>query len=272
MLPANLLKTWKLWWRISRPHFWLYLTGPYVVGYAAGAVDMRSFLAPDFFLWLLFFTWPANLWLYGIHDLHEDGSGIKVRHQIKGRLWLGLILVASLATIGLLHIDGSGMWWLVAFLMMTTFYHVPPIRLKNWPIIDALSNGSYLLPGFLGYWLVSGMLPTWDYILAAWCWCGAMHIYSAIRDIEVDANAGLQTTAVWLGRRQSLLVCGVLWSVSTILAWDILGIIGACAVVYPLIPWILLRQPHEQISRVHSYLPLLNATMGGVLFWLSIWQ
>jgi lycopene elongase/hydratase (dihydrobisanhydrobacterioruberin-forming) len=45
----------------------------------------------------------------------------------------------------------------------------------------------------------------------------AMHAYSAIPDIQPDTEAGLTTTAVYLGKQGTLIYCGLLWVAAAIL-------------------------------------------------------
>ncbi len=57
--------------RLSRPRFWLYLGGPVIVAvaYAAdGPADLFSPLAVALFL---YFTLPANVFLYGVNDVFD---------------------------------------------------------------------------------------------------------------------------------------------------------------------------------------------------------
>jgi lycopene elongase/hydratase (dihydrobisanhydrobacterioruberin-forming) len=62
---------------ISRPRFWMYLLGPYLIGYAL-AVSFHGTEYPYglsyIFLFLLLFTLPANLFLYGINDMYDGDT------------------------------------------------------------------------------------------------------------------------------------------------------------------------------------------------------
>jgi 4-hydroxybenzoate polyprenyltransferase len=57
--------------RISRPRFWLYLFGPYLVGLTAGASSTSDFLRLDSILFAIYFLLPANLLVYGINDIFD---------------------------------------------------------------------------------------------------------------------------------------------------------------------------------------------------------
>ena len=59
---------------ISRPRFWLYLAGTYLVGYAFGAENIYSLQNFNFIIHFLFFLIPANIFLYGINDIYDEDT------------------------------------------------------------------------------------------------------------------------------------------------------------------------------------------------------
>jgi 4-hydroxybenzoate polyprenyltransferase len=69
--------------KISRPRFWLYLAGPYLVGYAAGVHFIKDFLNLCFFVYFFFFLSIANIFLYGVNDLYDHDTDIK--NERKGK-------------------------------------------------------------------------------------------------------------------------------------------------------------------------------------------
>ena len=57
--------------KVSRPRFWLYVFGPYLVGLAAGASAREDFLQFKVFAFALYFLLPANLLIYGVNDIFD---------------------------------------------------------------------------------------------------------------------------------------------------------------------------------------------------------
>ncbi len=61
--------------RISRPRFWIYELGPYMIGVlGAILITNQSRGVLDFWTILLFgfyFLIPANIWIYGINDIYD---------------------------------------------------------------------------------------------------------------------------------------------------------------------------------------------------------
>jgi hypothetical protein len=105
-------------------------------------------------------------------------------------------------------------WNLTAFLLnslyilMATFYSLPPIRFKARPFLDSFSNWFYIIPGAAGYHLSSNNLlpPLWFWVVGA-LWTAGMHALSAVPDIEPDRRAGIKTIATTLGPRGTMFFC-----------------------------------------------------------------
>lgn len=57
--------------KVSRPRFWLYLFGPYIVGIAAAGASRSDFIRTDVIVFGLYFLFPANLLIYGINDIFD---------------------------------------------------------------------------------------------------------------------------------------------------------------------------------------------------------
>jgi 4-hydroxybenzoate polyprenyltransferase len=166
---------------------------------------------------------------------------------------------------------------MAAFLVLGTAYSVPPARLKARPYLDFLSNVLYAVPGLLGYVHASGHLPPAIAVAAAAAWTGAMHLFSAIPDIEADRSAGLSTTAVVLGQRRSLMVCTALWSAAALGAVAlaagsgilVTALVATAAAVYPVASASLLRRP-ELVAGTYWRFPALNGLMGFALFVIAM--
>jgi 4-hydroxybenzoate polyprenyltransferase len=53
--------------KVPRPRFWIYTGGTYVVGYALGFTLLGDFFRPEYYLYLLYFFFPANIFIYGVN-------------------------------------------------------------------------------------------------------------------------------------------------------------------------------------------------------------
>ena len=57
--------------RISRPRFWIYLLGPYLIGSILAFEPMQIIWQWQFWLGFVYFTLPANLLIYGVNDIFD---------------------------------------------------------------------------------------------------------------------------------------------------------------------------------------------------------
>jgi 4-hydroxybenzoate polyprenyltransferase len=287
--------------RTSRPRFWIYLLGPWLLGSFAGAHDHRWFLSWPFWFGLVACTLPANLFVYGVNDIHdtetdrlnakkaEGGDGYErylppEQHRTLARqilIWNLPAVVAMLAA----AIVGPNVPALIAiasFVFFSWGYSAPPIRAKARPFVDSIFNILYACPGFAAYFLSGGPVGTgvgWI-VGAAWLWCMAMHAFSAVPDIEADREAKLATVATALGGRWTLAACGIFYVVAAgITGWVVRGWqFGTATLVAMGMAYALLvaaassGRGEEQVFRVYKIFPYVNASIGFGLTLLVLWN
>lgn len=263
---------------LSRFRFWIYTGGTYVVGFSLAISRWQDFLLPEYYLYLLYFFFPANLFIYGVNDYWDtatdavnpkkDQKEIRVGEQHRRDLVLLLTTVTAVSLLLLLVQDWTERLIFAAFLLLAYSYSAPPVRFKERPFLDFSSNILYLMPGIFAYYLAGGVLPPAIYVAGGFCHVAAMHIFSAIPDIECDRAAGIMTTPVWIGRRASLLLCLLFWSGLSVLVITLSGFhpLSFLVLVYPLFPLALLIRKDLDISRLYWYLPYVNTALGGLLF------
>ena len=197
--------------QVSRPILWPILPMVYFLGMHSANAPMTAVAIVQ----LLLLTFPMNLVGCGLNDIYDYESD--ARSSRRRAIWgaaisehdrpfvrraceittpivlAGALLIAHwpniLATCGLV--------------VMAWAYSVPPVRLKERPPLDSLSNGLgfFLFPFVMGYSLgadVSAM-PLRYYLLAL-CVCG-IHALAAAADYDADKAANHRTLAVVFGRR-----------------------------------------------------------------------
>jgi 4-hydroxybenzoate polyprenyltransferase len=149
------------------------------------------------------------------------------------------------------------------------------LRFKAKPFIDFSSNILYALPGIFGYYQISGDLPPFLIFFALFLWTGAMHLFSAIPDIESDKQANVITTAVFIGRTLSLWICFLFWFIFIYIAVIIFGAftpISYIAFLYPLMPLVLLFGKNLDIDRIYWFYPYINGLLGFGLSVVAGWE
>ena len=265
--------------KISRPRFWLYIAGTYLVGYSFGVPSIFDF-SFIFFLFFIYFLLFANFFIYGVNDLFDWETDRKnpkktskeYKLEQKHKSYLKLLLFFSfIISIILLFINFSytlfGLFTI--FLFLSYFYSAKPLRFKEKPFVDSLSNALYIMPGVIGFYQSSGELPNLLIFLSAWSWATAMHLFSAIPDIKYDKQAGLNTTAIFFGQKNSLFLTSFLWFLSGFFLLFVYPPLSLVLLVYTIIPLVSYFKKLN-LSKVYWYFPYLNALVGFLLFLIAI--
>lgn len=263
--------------RVSRPRFWIYTFGPFLVGLVAAISSMTDILRWPNLVFALYFLFPANLLIYGVNDIFDyDTDRINVKKQDyedlvepssykRLSIWIAVanlpFLILSLILFPYASIALAG------FLFFSVFYSTPPIRAKAIPVLDSAFNILYIFPGIFIYILLTGQFPPAAIFISGAAWTAAMHAYSAIPDIEADRAAGLSTIATLLGQTGTFLFCLAMYTVSTYFACAYLGlaaiILGAIYALMIVISMVL----SNRTFAIYKWFPAVNSVCGFVLFW-----
>lgn len=148
-------------------------------------------------------------------------SGIKITIALQ----IGIILILS----GPFLAYFIGVHALIATLFaiaVSLAYHIPPLRFKRYPFIDSISNGFvYSFPPVVLGWSVLESPSSIIFILTLPLFLGytAGHMLLAIPDVEEDGKFGINTTARFLGVRNtvflSMFIFGVMLAMVPILSY-----------------------------------------------------
>lgn len=266
--------------RVSRPRFWFYLFGPYIVGLIAGITTRGELLDWRYAIFAVYFLLPANLLVYGVNDIFDyetdrlnakksDYEQLVVPDHRRALLvWILALNLPFLVAAAFLF----PAWMLLplaGFLFFSISYSAPPIRAKAKPVLDSAFNILYIMPAAFAYAVTSGELPPAFAMLAGALWTAAMHAYSAIPDIDADREAGVNTIATAFGPHPTLAICSCLYLAAAALSFQFLGI---TAVVLGSIYLILMAASVKAINsgmifRLYSSFPYINVIAGFILFW-----
>jgi lycopene elongase/hydratase (dihydrobisanhydrobacterioruberin-forming) len=260
-------------YKISRPRFWLYYAGTYAVGFSLAATSIADFNTL-FFVMLAFFTFPANFFIYGIND-YFDWETDKLNPKKKTKEYLlkpenkkflkYLLLIPVLLGLILSLLKPNIFYFMALFLLIGGYYSAPPIRFKARPYLDSISNLFYVIPGFMGYYQVTGNLPNIYIMLAAMIWSITMHLYSAVPDIAPDKKAKIKTTAIIFGRKNTLIICAIMWLISALLITKFSLVLAIIGLIYPLIALLSFKN----VEKIYWAYPYVNASIGFILFWFG---
>lgn len=264
--------------KLSRFRFWIYTGGPFVVGYALGAQELEAFFALDYYVYLLYFFLPANIFIYGVNDYWDedtdrlnkkkDEKELRVTHHEKRRLAWVLWATVGFSVLLMFFQDNLERVLFLIFLSLSYFYSAKPLRFKAVPILDFSSNMLYIMPGIFAFYLAGGQLPPLLLVLAGYFHIAAMHLFSAVPDIECDREAGIMTTAVVLGERRSLMLVAAFWSIFAVLVIYLTGLhpLSLLVLMFPAFPFTLLLDRRKDINKLYWRLPYVNNFLGAILF------
>lgn len=270
--------------KVSRPRFWVYVFGPYIVGLAAGASSRGDLLYLSILAYAIYFLLPANLLIYGVNDIFDyetDKLNPKkadyetlVTPERRVGLVNAILATNLLFIVGAFFLTSTALFSLLAFVLFSVFYSAPPIRAKALPIIDSMFNVLYVFPGIFGYVLISGNFPPYLSVLAAFLWTMAMHAFSAVPDIAADTEAGVETVATFLGPTRTLIFCAVCYLLAALFAFPFLGVFaGLLGMIYLGMMGVALLAPDAAgIFRIYRYFPIVNTAAGFFLFWYAAVQ
>jgi 4-hydroxybenzoate polyprenyltransferase len=150
------------------------------------------------------------------------------------------------------------------FFLLIIFYSAKPIRLKAKPFVDSLSNIMLAFPAFIGVYQITNMGISLYIVIAVLCWTTAMYFFTSAQTIETDKQLHLKTSAIKIGRWNSLLISIVLWFIAAICA-TITNYFLGFLLLYPLIPIYMLVNKKAVNDKVYSYFPLINLGVGVLL-------
>lgn len=267
--------------RVSRPRFWMYLFGPYLLGAASAFHAGTGTFSSSAVLLGLYFTLPANMFIYGINDIYDyetdvtnekkQGYESVVPHAQHRFIWRAITVtnIVFIPLVFTLHFYAA--LACLGFVFLGYSYSAPPIRAKARPFLDSASNALYVMPGIAAYFAFGGDHMSIALVLAGICWSAAMHAFSAVPDIDADTLAGIPTIATTLGAQRTLYMCMVLYVIAGGIAGFTLGIIGwiGCGVYVALMLMALRSTTHHDLMKTYKQFPMINTGIGALLF-LSI--
>ncbi|MEZ5346772.1 MAG: prenyltransferase [Pyrinomonadaceae bacterium] len=267
--------------RISRPRFWIYVLGPFLIGLAA-AFRVSGELAHWHILILgIYFTLPANLLIYGINDIFDyetdrrnpkkENFEALVEPDRHNRLFFYIAVInipflLAAAYLGSLLVGIS----LSCFLLFSVFYSAPPVRSKSKPLLDSAFNILYVFPGVTAFALIRDDFPPIPVLLAAGLWTMAMHAYSAIPDIEADKEAGIQTVATFLSAKPALLFCTICYLAAAVLSFSPLGFFALVfgTVYISMMAASMYASGRTGLFSIYRKFPIVNTIVGFCIFWI----
>lgn len=242
--------TWRIWWRLLRPHTLTAAFIPVFIGTAlalpSGDVNGWVFLAMMLASILIqSATNMFNEYYDFIRGLDTDQSvgigGTIVRDGISPRVVLRLALIFFVVAILLgIYICIMSSWWIAVIgavsMVVAYLYTGGPYPIASSPFGELISG---FFMGFviiaIAFYIQTGYLTTETVLLSIpiSILVGAILTANNIRDLEGDKEHGRRTLAILLGKRNAVIFLASMFAISYV--WVIAMIIGGVTS-----PWMLL--------------------------------
>lgn len=264
---------------ISRPRFWMYVLGTFLVGMIASGNPFHYDIQTTLLLvvFSIFFAFPANLLIYGVNDIYDYETDILnnkkseyekiLSPQKHKRLWHIVILFLLPFIPFLFFVNAPTLYTILVFLFTGIFYSASPIRAKSKPPLDILfSSIIYISPGLVGFFITENTQIEWLAVVAGLVWASAMQTYSAVPDIDADKKSGVNTLATKLGERNALWFCLIAYVVASSIGTMYVGAVAIVfGVVYAIIVLLSLSNS-SKVFKYYTFFPLVNIAAGTALF------
>jgi len=242
-------------------------------------------------------SFPLCIVVFGVNDVYDYDSDLRNPRKTSGSLEGGVleplhhslviraaiwssafILLCSLLPLisipsvtPTLRVDQS---FLLTTLLLTLSwgYSAPPVRLKERPVLDSLSNGAIVwLCWAIGY--VAAGKPLFSFAasegagkgwLLAFCTSG-VHALGAAADLEADIAAGQRTIATLLGKRVTGLFSALCYLVAlmTVESTSFVGLYTCVGMGISLVPALAPSWTHA------SFKAIVYASVGGAIAWIG---
>lgn len=264
---------------LSRPRFWMYVLGTFLVGMIAAGDPFEYDTTTTFLLFAfgIFFSFPANVLIYGVNDIYDYHTDIyndkKVKYEAvllpakHKKLWTVTVIMVLIFLPLVFVLNTLSILALIVFLFTGVFYSATPIRAKSKPPLDVLFSAIiYVSPAVVGFYITGNTNIEWLAVLGGLIWAFAMQTYSAVPDIQADRKAGEHTLATKLGSKKALWFCLFCYVFSASIG---VYYVGAIAVVFGIVyvaMVILSLYNSTKLFKYYTYFPVINVITGAALF------
>ncbi len=214
--------------KAARPGFWLTSIWFYLVPVGGRNVLDRA----EFWLGLLYVTFPLGLLIYGWNDVVDfevdrfnprKGTylfGARGTPERLARLpWRIALVQAPFAVLFTLLLGPKALAWFAALIGAAALYNCRPFAFKGRPGLDMLNQAGYLLVFVLASWLNHVSQVPWFTFLFGAMFAMHSHLFGEIMDLEPDRRAGRRTLAGVLQAKPAKWLLITFLAVEAVLIW-----------------------------------------------------
>lgn len=227
-------------------------------------------------------SYPLCAIVFGVNDVYDYASDVRnprkiadglegsVLHPIYHQDVLRVAYASSAFIVASALLTGttSNIGATLLLVLLSWQYSSPPLRLKEVPIADSLSNGAIVfLAWFIGF-SFSGLsireAPRKGYMLSL-CTAG-VHALGAVMDVEADRTSGQRTIATVLGRRPAAIFAALCYlaASTTVAAKSLFGVYVWTGLAIMLVPCIEIAWAHP------AFLVIVYWSLASSVIWIGV--
>ncbi len=249
--------------QVSRPLGWLIAPLVFLLGLTAYGV----LLTPHMIVQVVLLSFPYCILLYGTNDLYDYESDklnprkpARDSEEMESVIFplikkLALVVAFLLLVSALLTLNPTNIFAMSILLFFSYFYSAPPLRFKQWPPLDSISNGIlyFYAPVLLGasFSVTLVDIPIQVYFITA-CVMG-IHSFSTIMDFTPDRMVGERTFATVYGKRVASFFTVVIFVIAYLFSGFQGMIVGYYLIFCAVLAVIITVVPSEKWARYSFY-------------------
>ncbi|MEO1269079.1 MAG: UbiA family prenyltransferase [Myxococcota bacterium] len=204
----TLLERLTFWLKVSRPGLWFQTLWIYTVPLGAG-MDWQT---PEFWLGLLYVTWPLNVLVYGWNDIvdyeidqlnpRKDSWLFGARGTREQLDTLPPVIALAQVPFAIAFVALAGWKMLalmVAIVAVNATYNAKIGGLRGRPPFDLINPMAYLLVLLLAVWLNNTPMLPWATFIYLALFCGHAQLMGEVMDYHCDKEAGRVTSCTLIG-------------------------------------------------------------------------
>ncbi len=249
--------------QVSRPLGWLIAPLVFLLGLTAFGTP----LTPLAIVQIVLLSIPYCILLYGTNDIYDyEADKLNPRKPVRDSVEmeteifpmvrkLSLLVAVLLIVSAVLTLNPTNILAMCILLFFSYFYSAPPLRFKQWPPMDSVSNGIlyFFAPVLLGASFGASLLalPIQVYFITA----GVMgiHSFSTIMDHSADQLVGERTFATVYGIRAASIFTVVVFVIAYLFAGFQGMIVGYFLIFCAVLAVIITIVPSEKWAKYFFY-------------------
>lgn len=259
--------------KISRPVFWFIFPLIFYFGVKIAGGSLNSVCLLMMF-WLSF---PICFYGYGINDIYDYKSDRinprkKLEYMLKKKDIKFVKTLSSIIAIFFifsvaLTMNFTLLLLSIFFVILGYFYSAPPLRLKERPPLDSISNGLiyFLLPFSMGFSIYRSLfsLPTKVFWITG-C-VTATHALTTIVDVEFDRKAKQKTFSIRFGARNAAIFAFFMFTLTLI--FNTFSLIPKAYLIFSIfLSFLLAIHPTPKLAYKVSILIFVGFLISGILY------